>query len=233
MRSIAIAGGLVLFFLNSAHAFTAVSKADETSMYSKLTDRRCPGVTLDKCSNADARVMRAYVSGLLDQGAKEEDVAYAVSKRFSVSAIADEGLRAKAADRLGKDSGDKRPLIIVDAMSYDFGKLSKKSVSAKHSFTVKNAGTAPLLITKMRVSCSCTTANLILDTKAGPVMSNKNPKLTGSVALQPGQAAQLEVIFDLASPAMSMGTVHRTITLITNDSMYPETTIGVKATVTP
>ena len=98
MRIIAIVGLVVLFSLNSAYAASAASQADETLVYSKLTDRHCPGVTLDKCSNADARVMRAYVSGLLDQGAKEEDVAYAVSKRFSLSAIADESLRAKTAD---------------------------------------------------------------------------------------------------------------------------------------
>ena len=69
------------------------------------------------------------------------------------------------------------PLIQFEEMKYDFGVIKQGDI-VDHTFKFKNTGTAPLIISNIRVSCGCTT-----------------PSWTKN-AVAPGATGEMEVQFD-------------------------------------
>ncbi|MCD8193568.1 MAG: DUF1573 domain-containing protein [Tannerellaceae bacterium] len=52
---------------------------------------------------------------------------------------------------------DGGAVISADVTTHDFGEINEKDGKVTHSFTVKNEGNAPLIITRVIASCGCTT----------------------------------------------------------------------------
>jgi hypothetical protein len=101
------------------------------------------------------------------------------------------------------------PKIDFDNALHDFG-VATEGDKLTHAFTVKNSGTAPLVIDQVRTSCGCTAA--ALKTKEIP----------------PGGTGQIEVTFDTNGRT---GQNHKTITVTSNDKSKPSATLDIKATV--
>jgi hypothetical protein len=99
--------------------------------------------------------------------------------------------------------------IQFDTALHDFGSVTEGE-KLTHSFTVKNAGTQPLVIDQVRTSCGCTAA--ALKTKEIP----------------PGGTGQIEVSFETSGRA---GANQKTITVTSNDKSKPSATLEIKATV--
>lgn len=227
-----IAGVAAGFLLCTAvRVWAQDMSSDKQRIYRQLRFRGCPQGALDTCSRVDAREMKAYVDALIDAGVRESEIMYYAGKRFSPGAIIDAGVRAAVEKRLSGELGNNRPLAVVDPLTHNFGKVSKKQGKVSCFFAVRNAGNAPLVISGIKVSCKCASAYLTLDKKQGPAMGSHGPKPAGGVTLAPGQAAELEVIFDLADRAMTLGTVFRNVTIATNDPLYSEIVLPVQATV--
>ena len=87
------------------------------------------------------------------------------------------------------------PLAQAPDPVFDFGAVYN-GTAVKHTFRVKNAGTAPLTLNAVRTSCGCTAAQ--------PTKSN----------LLPGEESDIAVNFDTAG---DHGPATRTITVFTND----------------
>jgi hypothetical protein len=83
---------------------------------------------------------------------------------------------------------------------YDFGAVYNGSI-VKHTFRLKNAGTAPLTLNTVRTSCGCTAAR--------PTKSK----------LLPGEESEIAVNFDTSA---DRGPATRTITVFTNDPAHQQ-----------
>jgi len=87
-------------------------------------------------------------------------------------------------------------LEIVGGTTKNWGKVSPKDSPLKASIVIKNTGTDPLMISKLKPSCGCTTA---------PLKKSE---------LKPGESTDVEVTFNVSS---NTGPVKKTITIETND----------------
>ena len=118
----------------------------------------------------------------------------------------------------GQLSGAK--VLVSDASNFDFGRVPMSGGKVSHRYSIRNSGNVPLTITKMYTSCMCTTATLVTRSgEAGPVgMPGHGSIPTLNERLAPGEAAQVNVVFDPAAhgPA-GIGLNERSVT-IRNDA---------------
>jgi hypothetical protein len=103
------------------------------------------------------------------------------------------------------------PIIELDSLAFDYG-LANEGDTLKHVFTIRNTGTAPLVLSNALSSCGCTAA--ILSTTTIP----------------PGGSGALEVTTDTHG---DRGPVSRRITVFSNDPHHPASTIEIKYEVEP
>lgn len=87
-------------------------------------------------------------------------------------------------------------LEITGGFTKNWGKVSPKDSPLMTSIIIKNTGKDPLLISKLKPSCGCTTA---------PLKKSE---------LKPGESTDVEVTFNVAG---NTGPVKKTITIETND----------------
>jgi hypothetical protein len=91
------------------------------------------------------------------------------------------------------------PRIVCDQPTFDFGARDASEV-VEHTFTLKNSGTADLVISAIRPACGCTAANLTRQT------------------IPPGESAELSTRLTLAGRS---GELHKSILIESNDQANP------------
>lgn len=91
------------------------------------------------------------------------------------------------------------PHLVVDAPRYDFGTVMQGE-KVEHNFSFRNAGDEPLLIDKVKSSCSCTAS------------------LVSSKEIPPGASGTIQAVFD---STRFHGRIHKTIFLYSNDPQQP------------
>lgn len=104
---------------------------------------------------------------------------------------------------------DTGPRIALDHREFHFGRVTQGKV-VTHRFPFSNVGDAELVIDDVSTPCGCTA-----------VLPDKS-------RLMPGESSYIEVDYD--SSARS-GEVTRVITVVSNDSVEPELTLEVTASV--
>ncbi|MBE0626730.1 MAG: DUF1573 domain-containing protein [Burkholderiales bacterium] len=123
-----------------------------------------------------------------------------------------EMVRASAANKSSSQ-------LTTTQTKFSFGPISMASGKVKHRYPITNAGTEPVVISKLYTSCMCTTAALVKDGKAGEAfgMPGHTPIPTINVPIKPGEQAFVEVVFDPAAhgPA-GVGPIERVVTLENN-----------------
>jgi len=136
--------------------------------------------------------------------------------------------RTAAAEIAGKRA------LTSDAPSFDFGRISMAKGKVSHRYSIQNTGAKPLTITKMFTSCMCTTATLITrSVQKGPFgMPGHGWLASVNESLAPGEAAQVDVVFDPAAhgPA-GVGPTARTVTVVNDAGLALE--LQFNALVTP
>lgn len=105
--------------------------------------------------------------------------------------------------------GSKGAEISVATPDHDFGNITESAGKVSHTFSFKNTGTAPLVITRVIASCGCTT----------PQYSNE--------PIAPGKEGKIVVTFD---PAGRPGQFLKTIAVYSNGK-DGATTLRVKGVV--
>ena len=103
-------------------------------------------------------------------------------------------------------SGDSPRIELVDPV-HDFGTVTEGE-TVKHTFVIKNTGSAPLVIDRVRSSCGCTAA------------------VTKEKEVAPGKTTELEVSFNTRG---RMGPNSKTITIQSNDKNTPNAKLEIKA----
>ncbi len=80
----------------------------------------------------------------------------------------------------GMASADGGAVISADETSYDFGQIEEDEGKVSVVFTIKNAGDAPLVVTRVIASCGCTTPEWtrepIAPGKSGDIKVTYNPQ---------------------------------------------------------
>lgn len=101
--------------------------------------------------------------------------------------------------------------FVSDSRSYDFGTILEKAGKKSHTFTFRNNGNAPVVISGVSAFCGCTSVDYA-----------KRPVL-------PGKTAKVSVTYN---PANRPGKFSKEVTLILNDGKA-YTRVWVKGSVTP
>ncbi len=101
--------------------------------------------------------------------------------------------------------------ITFQVKEFDFGTIwDHKSMTANYPFT--NTGTQPLVITRMKAGCGCTT----------PVADK--------TVIQPGEQGTITVTFD---PKGKQRKQDKKVTIYTNSPVNPETSVWIRSIVKP
>ena len=118
--------------------------------------------------------------------------------------------------------------VDVEEKQFDWGTIKYSGPKATKVFTIKNSGTEPLQLTKVKTSCTCTTAQISIDGNKSPLFSmHAGSPWVGEVA--PGKEAQVEIIFDQTFHGPSgVGPIERYITVETNDANQPNMELYLK-----
>lgn len=219
-------------FLTSIHsiAFSQISDAVKSDIYSKIKCCSCK-VTFEKCTCAEAKEIKAYTEALLESGVGKEEVFYKIAKKFSLKVIADEQTKQDVEKRLIKDAGVRRPEIVLDSTSYDFGQVKKRQGKINKTFKLSNQGREPLIIKNIKTSCPCATVSLKVDKIKSPSFGTEGAPKDWRVEIKPDQAGELEFAIDLTSPHVKIGKLIRDVNINSNDPIYPNVTINVEAVV--
>ncbi|MFA5144699.1 MAG: DUF1573 domain-containing protein [Candidatus Omnitrophota bacterium] len=117
---------------------------------------------------------------------------------------------------------EKRPQVVLEPGSFNFGKVSKSEGSKTKVFKLYNKGNADLIITNIRVSCSCVTASLKAGRNRSPYFGIAGANPGWQAVIKPQASGELEVVADLVHPSMGTGRVIRDIFVASNDPAYPE-----------
>ena len=104
--------------------------------------------------------------------------------------------------------GQNAPKMILEDPIKDFGTVVKGDV-LEWSFTVKNTGTADLVITDARPSCGCTVAQF-------------------DKAIKPGETGKINAKLETKD---FKGVINKTITVVSNDLENPNARIFLKANI--
>lgn len=102
------------------------------------------------------------------------------------------------------------PLISLDRTFYDFGVIARYGGTVQEIFVVKNNGTEILIIGDILTSCGCTSATI------------------SSTSINPGESAELTVIFDPDFHKEPLDVFRRTVFIPTNDPRTPEVEITIQ-----
>jgi hypothetical protein len=124
--------------------------------------------------------------------------------------------------------------LLADDSVFNFGEISMASGKVSHLFKIKNAGSEPVVITKLYTSCMCTTAELVIGSKRfgpfGMPGHGFSPRIGQSIGA--GESAEILVVFDPAAhgPA-GIGPVNRAVYI--EEKSGAKLQLGISAVVTP
>jgi hypothetical protein len=211
--------------------FSQESDVLRAEIYSKISDSRCPTMTLEKCNCSEAQAMKAYIDAFLEVGSSREDIFYKVAKKYSVKVIRDESIRLSVEQRLIKESGGKYSKITLVPEVVNFGVKSRKDGEINSLVKLYNQGNSDLIITNLRVSCDCTTVSLKTDKISSPAFGMAGASSGWQAIIEPGNFGELEVVLDLSHKSMAAGKQIREIFIASNDIFNPQAGLRVEVEV--
>lgn len=194
-----------------------LAAVDAQSIYQNLICSCC-GKTIAECNCGMATERRGFVDGLVAAGKDEKGIYKEVFKKYGEEIIASETLAVEIKEELITEAPKDRPIILVEPESTDLGDVSMAKGNVQTTFKVKNQGGSNLELTGMETSCMCTTAFLRKEEEKSPVFGMHDNPTDWSTTLEPGQEADLVVIFDpVAHGPEGTGAVTRTVTVFSDD----------------
>jgi hypothetical protein len=220
---------LCFTFFSQTISGKEVQSADE-AIYSKLQCCTCD-VSFENCNCPEAKEIKIFVDVLIETGVRHEDIFYKVAKKFSLATIRDEKVKALVKNRMAQEAGKKRPQLVLEVDSFNFGKVSKKQGEIRKSFKVYNKGNLDLVITNIRVSCSCVGVSLRVGKDKSPYFGIAGAASGWQAVITPGKSGVLEVLLDVAHPSMAKGRQVRDIFIASNDPLHSEVALRIEADV--
>ncbi len=108
-----------------------------------------------------------------------------------------------------KDATAGAPEMTFETTEFEFGEINQGD-KVEHTFSFKNTGTAPLLITNARASCGCTVPEW-----------PKEP-------IAPGKSGKIDVVFNSRGKS---GNQNKAVTITTNITDQPQQVVYLKGKV--
>jgi len=124
--------------------------------------------------------------------------------------------------------------LAAEESFFDFGDISMSDGNVEHIFRVSNKGADLVNIAKLYTSCMCTKAIISASSgRKGPFgMPGHGFVPSADVVLNPGETAEVEVIYDPAAHGPSgIGRIERSVYLEGDAGSLVE--LRIRATVTP
>lgn len=234
MRINKVTAPLLLFvyilFFSQGTIFAQDANVQKSEIYSKLKCCLCK-VSFDKCTCTEAKEMKAYIDALIETGLSKDEIFYKVAKKFSLKVIMGQEIKSQVEKRLIKEAGEKRPQIVLEPASFDFGAVNRKQKNVSKIFKLSNNGNDVLVVKSIKTSCPCTLAALKANKKKTPYYGTEGSPADWKAEVKPQDSAELEVMLDLVSPHIKNGKVTRDVTVTSNDPLYPKMTVNVEAVV--
>ncbi len=112
---------------------------------------------------------------------------------------------------IGLHAQAPQPRLTLDHSEHSFGTIKARGGEKTHTFTITNEGNAPLVITSVETSCSCTKASF-----------DRRP-------LAPGASSRIVITYN---PRRQNGTFYKAIQVYSNDPAR-RTIIVVQGEVVP
>ena len=109
------------------------------------------------------------------------------------------------------------PKMQVDPASYNFGSVSVAKGAVSTFMTLENQGVTDLIIDKIKSTCGCTSASLVVDGIESPTFGMHDSSTGWSATLKPWQKAQLKVNDDPRVHRDLRGAVTREVVIYSND----------------
>ncbi len=214
---------LVFCFFKTVYAQDA--EAQKKEIYSKLNDKYCTTMPLDRCNCPAAQAMKAYIDAFLETGMGKDGIFLRVAKKYSIKVINDEKVRLDVEKRMKDEVGGKYAIGEIEDLVLNFGVVSKKQDKASKVTKIYNKGNIDLIITNLRVSCDCVRAALKVD-KTKTAYFGVGGAVSGlQVKVAPGKFAELEVVLDLNHSSMGMGRQVREVFISSNNLFESQSSV--------
>lgn len=231
-RVVKVANFVIFFVLFSFSAFAQELTELQKELYSKFTCKHFSGVPIDKAKCPDSREVKAYVDALLETGVNKEEILLKTARKYSPNVIIDYKTREEVKLKLIKEIGDKRPQISLDSDKHDFGTVSKKQGKINKVFKVYNKGNVDLVVKNIKVNCPCSTVSLTLEKDAPLYFGTQGAPSDWQKTIKPDSFANLDFVLDLADEHVHLGKITRVVVISSNDSLSPEISVNIEASVT-
>jgi len=122
------------------------------------------------------------------------------------------------------------PRLEVTPATFNFGKISLEE-KKQTSFTIKNSGVFPLIISGAKTSCDCTTAQFKIGESPSPIFGMHNPP-SWSATLEVEETGELVVFYEPQVHPVT-GSVTREVYIFSNDPRKDKETVTIYANVVP
>lgn len=115
--------------------------------------------------------------------------------------------------------------------SFAWGEIAYEGPKATKTFKIKNSGAETLKLSNVKTSCTCTSAQIVIDNQKSPLFSmHGTSNWIGEVPV--GKEAELMVIFDQQFHGPSgVGPIERIISVETNDAQNSKLEFNLKGNV--
>lgn len=225
---------VILFFIclvfSSQIIFAQNANDLKAEIYSKLDCCPCPK-SFAECTCPEARKMKVYIDALLESGITRDEIFYKVAKKFSPKVIVDKQIKAQVEWLLAREAGIERPQLIIEPISFDFGKVSRKQGKIKKIFKLHNKGASLLIISNIKASCGCVAASLKVGKSKSPYFGTDGAPKGWQIGINPNETGELEFVLDLHHRSVKIGPLLRGTTIFSNDPIYPEIFVKIEAEV--
>lgn len=190
-------------------------------IYSKIHCCACREA-FAQCVCQEAKEMKAYIEAFLEAGVAKDEVYYKVAKKYSLNVIIDPQIKLEIEKRLINEAGVKRPQLVLEPRSFDFGELRKRQGIVKKIVTISNKGTDKLIIKNIRTSCGCVNVSLKTGEEKSPFFSTSGAAPGWQTVIDAGKSGVLEITVDLQHSSVKPGKLIREVQIFSNDPLYPE-----------
>jgi len=192
----------------------------------------CCGKTIDVGCCGMAKERQLYVDGLTQGRLTKEEIIMAYVKKYGLDSFADKNQAEEFKQKLIAQAPAERPTISLDPETIDLGDVSLAKGETSALFEITNTGKTDLIINKLDTSCGCTSAAVVYQGKEGPRFAMAGHGVESptdwSVAIPPGEEAQLKVYYNPNIHKDFRGTAIREIYIYSNDPVEFETKVKIE-----
>lgn len=199
-------------------------------VYPKISPIECPG-KLETAACMEATLIKAYIEKLRASGLDKDEILVRVCKKFTPNIIKDKGLRKKIKKKLQELEAAGEAKLTLEAGYIEFGEVKQSGGKVRKSMNIYNKGKADLVITNIKSLCKCTTMAYRTVSGISPFYGTDGSPEKLDIVIKPEEFKEFIIEIDLKDSTVTPGQLTRYVVLTSNDYLFPEGQIAVRAMV--